>query len=464
MTAEVAEVAEVVICGAGIAGISAAYHLTVRHGLRNVVMVDDQPPLSVTSDKSTECYRNWWPGPGDTMVRFMNRSIDLLEELAAESGNRFVMNRNGYAYLTADPARAAELERAARAISALGGGPLRIHRGGADDPPYPAEPFDQLAPTLTGADLVLDRDRILRRFPFLAPDVLAMLHTRRCGWLSAQQLGMYLLERAREHGLRQIRGRIEEVVVRDRQVEAIRLAPGSDAGTIATRRFVNAAGPLAPEMARRTGVELPLFNELHGKVTFDDHLGLLPRDLPLMIWTDPVTLAWSDEEREQLAHDPELHWLLGTMPAGVHFRPEGGPESRMHLLLWTYHLEPVEPTFPPRFDPFYPEVVLRGLVRMVPALAEYLARGRMRRPYVDGGYYCKTKENRPLIGPTSIDGNYLLCGLSGYGIMASQAAAELLAAHLLGTELPDYAGEFLLTRYQDPAYLAKVEAMTSGQL
>jgi len=54
--------ADVVICGAGIAGISAAYHLAVRRGVREVVIVDDQPPLSVTSDKSTECYRNWCPG------------------------------------------------------------------------------------------------------------------------------------------------------------------------------------------------------------------------------------------------------------------------------------------------------------------------------------------------------------------------------------------------------------------
>ena len=451
--------ADVVICGAGIAGISAAYHLTVRHSLADVLMIDDQPPLSVTSDKSTECYRNWWPGPGDTMVRFMNRSIDLLQELSEQSGNRFVMNTNGYAYLTADPQRAGEMERGAKEVSALGAGALRIHRGEPDDPPYPEERYDELDPTLAGADLVLDRDRILRRFPFLPPDVVAMLHTRRCGWLSAQQLGMYLLEQARERGLRQMRGRVAEVIVRDGRVEAVRLDSGD---TIATRRFVNAAGPLAPEIGRLAGVELPLFNELHGKVTFDDYLGILPRDLPLMIWTDPVSLVWSEEEREQLRQDPELAWLLEAMPAGVHFRPEGGAGSRMHLLLWTYHLEPVDPVFPPRFDPFYPEVVLRGLIRMVPALTEYL--GRMRRPYVDGGYYCKTKENRPLIGPTPVAGNYLLCGLSGYGIMACQAAAELLSAHLLNAELPDYAGEFLLSRYEDPAYLAKMEAMTSGQL
>jgi hypothetical protein len=27
------------------------------------VIVGERPPLSRTSDKSTECYRNWWPGP-----------------------------------------------------------------------------------------------------------------------------------------------------------------------------------------------------------------------------------------------------------------------------------------------------------------------------------------------------------------------------------------------------------------
>jgi len=97
--------AEVVICGAGIAGVALAYHLAVRRGMAGVVLVDERPPLSLTSDKSTECYRNWWPGPGDAMVALMNRSIDLLEELARESGNVFRLNRRGYLFATADPDR-----------------------------------------------------------------------------------------------------------------------------------------------------------------------------------------------------------------------------------------------------------------------------------------------------------------------------------------------------------------------
>jgi glycine/D-amino acid oxidase-like deaminating enzyme len=47
--------ADVVICGAGIAGISAAYYLTVKHGVKDVVLIDERPPLTLTSDKSTEC-------------------------------------------------------------------------------------------------------------------------------------------------------------------------------------------------------------------------------------------------------------------------------------------------------------------------------------------------------------------------------------------------------------------------
>ena len=228
----------------------------MRRGVRGVVLVDDRPPLSMTSDKSTECYRNWWPGPGDTMVRFMSRSIDLLEELAAESGNSFVMNRNGYAYLTADPAKAAELERGAREISALGAGALRIHRGASDDPPYPEERHDELATSLDGADLVLDPRRILPALP--------LPHPRRDRHAPPAALRLALRPAARyAHagaGARarppRLPARVEEVEVRDGRVEGVRLGGGA-AGTIATRCFVNAAGPFAPEIGRRSGVELP---------------------------------------------------------------------------------------------------------------------------------------------------------------------------------------------------------------
>jgi glycine/D-amino acid oxidase-like deaminating enzyme len=134
------------------------------------------------------------------------------------------------------------------------------------------------------------------------------------------------------------------------------------------------------------------------------------------------------------------------------------------LILWTYDVQEQKVVLPPKFDDFYPEIVVRGLTRMVPGLSAYI--NKMGRPVVDGGYYCKTQENRPLIGPLSVEGAYILGAVSGYGVMAGPAAGELLAAHVLDADLPDYAPQFRLDRYDDPEYqnmLASWDA-TSGQL
>ena len=126
--------AEVIICGAGIAGVSAAYHLAVQQGLKQILLVEQEAPLSLTSDKSTECYRNWWPGPGEAMVSLMDRSIDLLEELARQSDNRFHLSRRGYLYVTSKPEQIPLMHAAAEQTSALGAGPLRLHTGQSHDP------------------------------------------------------------------------------------------------------------------------------------------------------------------------------------------------------------------------------------------------------------------------------------------------------------------------------------------
>jgi len=433
-----------VICGAGIAGISAAYHLVVTHGVRNVVLVDERAPLTLTSDKSTECYRNWWPGPGNAMVSLMNRSIDLLEGLARESGNAFNMNRRGYVYATADPTRIPLLRRAAEESAALGAGPVRCHPGTAPyRPPLP----QGFAGEPTGADLILDPALIRKHFPCLSERTVALLHARRCGWLSAQQLGMYLLEKARERGVSFVSARVEGVDVTNGRVRAVRLQGGD---TIATDRFVNAAGPFLKDVGAMLGVDLPVFSELHAKVIFRDEGGVVPRDTPLLIWIDPQVLPWSEGERGLLAQSEEAKRFLLELPSGAHVRPEGGADSNVLLLLWAYHTPPVAPAWPPRFDPHYFEIVLRGLATMLPGLMAYL--DRAPRPTIDGGYYTKTRENRPLIGPLPVSGAYVIGALSGFGVMAACAAGDLLAAHLTGATLPHYAPAFVLERYQHPGY------------
>lgn len=453
----------VVICGAGIAGVASAYFLAVAQGFTNITLVDQGAPLSLTSDKSTEAYRNWWPGPGDTMVAFMNRSIDLLEQIARATGNAIQLNRRGYVYATALPEQAAALRSAAEEAASLGAGPLRIHDGRPGAPAYQPAQAHGFADPLDGADLLTDLALIRRHFPYLAANTIAVLHARRCGWFSAQQLGMHLLEQARERGVRLVRGRVSGVELRDEQVTAVQVDQGGQPLTLAAAHFVNAAGPLAGEVARLLGVELPIYSERHIKVAFNEQLGVVPRDAPMLIWADPVALPWDADERAALAEDPDTSWMLDTLPSGVHCRPEGHAGGAVLLLLWNFHLAPVEPTFPIAIDEQYSELALRGMAVMIPELARYF--DRMPKPYVDGGYYTKTRENRPLIGPLPVGGAYTVCALSGYGLMAACAAGELLAAHIAGAPLPAYAPALTLARYSDPAYQRLLEQWgESGQL
>jgi len=441
------QTAQVLICGAGIAGISAAYHLSVEHGLKDILLVDDHAPLSLTSDKSTECYRNWWPGPDNAMVSLMNRSIDWMERLAMESGNIFHLNRRGYLYLTADPIRVPDLLRFATTPSKHGAGPLRIHDQRTPKDTYrpcPPEGFKDLP---TGADLFLDPQIIQKHFPYLPDNVLAALHIRRAGWFSAQQMGMYLLEKALSEGVEFHSARVMDLKIRENKVNSVCLDDGQ---RVATGHFINAAGPLIKPVAKMMGVDLPVFSELHLKVAINDHLGIVPRNAPMLIWNDPQYLPWSKEERQFLTEEKDSQWLLREFPPGVHTRPEGGQDSDIILMLWGYHTPVLKPTWPIPKDPYYTEVNIRGLVTMLPGMEAYIK--RIPQPKIDGGYYTKTQENRPLIGPLPIEASYIFGALSGFGLMAACAGGELIAAHLTGSELPSYAPAFDLNRYKDPEY------------
>ena len=110
----------------------------------------------------------------------------------------------------------------------------------------------------------------------------------------------------------------------------------------------------------------------------------------------------------------------------------------------------------------YTEVVLRGLATMVPALDAY--RDHLPEAVIDGGYYTKTVENRPLVGPAGPAGSYVCGALSGFGIMAACGVGELVATAISGGELPDWARWFDLRRYDDPEYLTAIAALDTGQL
>ncbi len=121
---------KIVICGAGIAGVAAA-HALAQQGARDVTLVEEGNPLSLTSDKSTEAYRNWWPGPDRAMTAFMDRSISLIEEIARATDNRINLNRRGYVFATADTSQIEFLSTMAQMAESRGGGAARFHDSAA---------------------------------------------------------------------------------------------------------------------------------------------------------------------------------------------------------------------------------------------------------------------------------------------------------------------------------------------
>lgn len=462
---------DIVICGAGIAGISAAYHLTVKRGIKDVLIVDERAPLSLTSDKSTEAYRNWWPDAA--MVAMMNRSIDLLEEMAHETGNIFNLNRRGYVYATADESNLESFIESARKPALAGAGELRIHTvetlhrnvsphrtqetlqcnvSTTAYTPHHAEGFEKI----DGADLILDQNLIRGHFPYLTEKTIAVLHARRCGWFSAQTLGMWMLDQAKAHGAKLLNAKVTSIEVSRGRVEAVHAGK-----KINCEYFVNAAGPLIKNLGDMIGVDLPIHHELHTKISFADSLGCIPRDAPMLIWNDAQVPMWSDDERAMLREDEATKWMTEKLAAGAHTRPEGAGASV--LMLWDTHSHPVDLILPPKFDDSFPDLVMRGLATMIPSLQKYFH--RPPKPFVDGGYYTKTKENRPLVGSHGVNGAYIIGAFSGYGLMCAPACGELLAAHITGASLPSYAKDFELARYEDEEYVKGLENLReSGQL
>lgn len=441
---------EIAIIGAGIAGIAAAYFLCRKHGRTSVLLIDRVPPMSFTSAQSGDNYRNWWPHP--VMTDFSNDSIDLLEELAIESSNVFSLTRRGYALAT----RRGNIDEHIAELDKNGTGDVRVHANtGSERYEPPIDADWQTAPD--GVDVLTDRELIQKVFPSFSSEISNVIHVRRGGDFSGQQLGQFMLEAIRAAGGNYMQGHVRGI----ERADGFRLDVEVDDGSqmVLADSILNAAGPFANEVAAMLGTDLPIRNYFQQKLAFEDTAAVVPRDLPFSIDLDVQNLAWSNAERDALLEDPELAWLAEPIAGGVHCRPEGGRDSRWVKLGWAYNdtasSAQEDLANEPRRDDSFPEIVMRGASSLNPALRHYLDAMPTRRSHY-GGYYSMTAENWPLVGPTSVDGAFVVGALSGFGSMAACGAGALSAAWLCGAPLPSYASSLSIARYDDAKLTASL--------
>lgn len=411
--------ADIAIIGAGIAGIATAYYLA-QSSQQKILLIDPRQPMSYTSAQSGDNYRNWWPHR--TMTDFTNDSIDELDQHAADSDNIFNLSRGGYALATRRDD-----------ISALVAG----------------------IPGDIAVDIYNEPSDIQRKFPALDHAIANVIHIRRGGDISGQQLGQYFLGRLSGDKFQRIAAEVIDIEQRADSYQLTATAAHQklkiDAGVV-----VNAAGPFAKHVAAMLDIELPLKNIYQQKIAFEDTLNAIPRDMPFSIDLDSKTLNWTEEEKVWLISEPELAWLIQQLPPGTHCRPEGGVGGQWVKLGWAYNEKPSEAqedlANEPAIDAQFPEIVIRAAAMFVPSLQPYVDAPPTRFSHY-GGYYTMTKENWPLIGPMNDSGAFVVGGLSGFGSMSACAAGKLAAAHISGASLPTYASDLSLARLKNAALL-----------
>jgi glycine/D-amino acid oxidase-like deaminating enzyme len=454
------ESTHVAIIGAGNIGIAVAYYLVARHGVSRIVLIEPGDPMALTSAQSGENYRNWWPHP--VMRAFTDHSIDLMEEIARSSDNRLHMTRRGYALATRRERPEDLIAELYRGYGEDASGRIRFHEAGRASGYAPALSADwESAPD--GVDVLMNRELIRRHFPSYADDIATILHIRRAGDISGQQMGGWMLEAIRAASGRIRRAKLTSVECTTPFVLRLEDADGV-ASTLRADRVVNAAGPFFAEVGAMLGEDLPVTCVYQQKIAFEDREGAIPRTMPFSIDLDGQTLSWTEEEREVLASEPETAALLQPMPGAIHCRPEGGDRGTWLKVGWAYNKTPSDPHGEPPVDPNFPDVVLRGASRLNPSLATYIGRlPRGARHY--GGYYPMTAENWPLIGPMRTPGAFMAGALSGFGTMGAAATGEICAAWMEGALRPSYADLFTLRRYDDAALMAELrEGESKGVL
>ena len=489
-----------VIAGAGVSALSTARYLARAVPRARIALVTPHAPMSQTSSLSTECFRDHWPSAA--MRSFMGRSIELIDAHAA--GGAFRAERAGYLYCSMRDEAAAAF---AREAAVCHGTEVRVASTAAASAALGSAPFTFRSPQALGADVFATPAAVNAAFPYLSSSTSAAMHTRNCGWLvSAHTMGMDMLDsllaRRGPNGeplTELISGSIVGADVGPNKsiLSSVTVARANGSRSIfSCGAFINASGPFLAtthadvlgDGAGRGAGNLPVTCEVHSKVIFRDVLGIVPRDAPQVILTDPVAPIWAAEELEHIADtagQATADRAASVMASGAHFRTYGGEKSNALLLLWEpwhHGVKAVEPP-PASADEYmeknlYPEVALRGLAHLVPGLAAYFDEGERAKlakrrgaggslpqpvaPIVDGGYYTKTAENVPLVGPAPGAGgkgkiqNAFLCGaVSGYGIMAAHAAGELAAQWATGGSLPSYAKDLDPLRYQDHEFMRK---------
>lgn len=219
--------ADIVVIGAGIMGLSIAYHLA-RLGTTNVLVVDKSYLCGGASGRNGGGIRAQWSSEAN--VRLMQESIRMCRDFANEFKINVWLRQGGYLFL----ARTAERAKALEASAQL------QRECGLDTRMLTPKEAQKIVPELTTDGIVATSynpdDGVVFPWPFVWGFAQA-----------AQKLGVEVTTFTEVTG----------IDVRGSTIEAVHLKKDGQEHVVRTNKIVNAAGAWSPELAKMVGVELP---------------------------------------------------------------------------------------------------------------------------------------------------------------------------------------------------------------
>jgi sarcosine oxidase subunit beta len=375
--------ADAVVVGGGIIGVATAFWLS-RAGLKTILVEMRDGLSTLTTTASIESFRAQFTEPA--MAALALESIQVWENFAQVTGLEgyaIDLHHGGYLFLTTDEAVVADVRTTVDGY----------HKVGVTDSEF------------------LDGAEVLRRWPWLSPEIKAAAYRARDGWFSAHEVTQGFA-RAADQALFYLRTRATGIETDARGVSAVI----TDRGRIDTRVVVNAAGPFAGQVARWVGLELPIYQMRRQRVFVAPH-AKIPAEAPLVMDVDN-----------------ESYW-----------RPETGGA----LLGWH---DPEEPKSDPMEDPQgdwdFPAMTLEKVARLSPFWMEVVEDLKQEDLSVYAGQYVHAPDDQPILGPVDgIPGFHLNCAYWP-GVMLSAAAGRWTCDMIVGRMDPR-ANPLRLSRFEE---------------
>ena len=366
--------ADVVVVGAGIMGLSIAYHLAQR-GLRNVTVIDKSYLCGGASGRNGGGVRAQWSSEGN--VRLMQESIRMCRDFASQMKINVWFRQGGYLFVARTAVVRTQLEKSCK-LQNDNGLPTRMLSPGE---------AKRIVPELdvSGIDAASynPNDGVVFPWPFV--------------WGYAQaatKLGVDVVTWHDVVGFETTGSRIDGVRVR-------RSGPTGEiidepTATIRTNRVVNAAGAWSPAVARLLGVDLPNKPHRHEICSTE----------PLKPWLKPLVADLSDGLYFSQS-------TRGEIVGGISndYVAPGLDQESSHAFLGKY---------------------ARGLVRTCPILGSV----KVLRQWA--GCYDLTPDANPVVGPVDdVEEFFQASGFMGHGFMMAPVVGKLLAQVIAeGTSVP----------------------------